>query len=107
MKPAPGRILVKPVETAETLAGGKIILTQNTLAAWTFGQAEVVAVGPPQSCTDDDCARVHLHGCHPTDARLTAGAWILCRPRRFVEANDGQWLVMDDDVVGIFTAPAS
>lgn len=104
MRPTPGRILVKPVETAETLAGGLIVLTENVREAWTVGQAEVVAVGPPQPCTNEDCARVHLDGHHPLDERLQPGAWVLCKPRRFVETPDG-WLVTQDDIVGVFTAP--
>ncbi len=113
MRPAPGRVLVKPVETAETLAGGLIILTENVREAWTVGQAEVVAVGPPQACGDEDCERSHewlfdlmsatRH--HPIDPRLKPGSWVLCRPRRFVETGEG-YLVNETDIVGVFTAPS-
>lgn len=105
MRLAPGRVLVKPVETAETLNGGRILLTDATRERWTMGQAEVVAVGPPAQCEDDECEREHLDGHHPIDARLIPGAWILCKPRKFVEVPEG-YLVMTDDVVGVFTAPS-
>lgn len=105
MRPAPGRVLVRPVETSESLSGGVIILTETTREGWTVGQAEVVAVGPPQACTDEDCARVHLAGHHPIDARLKPGSWVLCRPRRFVETGEG-YLVNETDIVGVFTAPS-
>lgn len=118
MRLAPGRLLVKPVETAETLGGGKIILTEATREHWTMGQAEVLAVGPPAICTEEDCERPHVivwHGAdahgkrayrqgHPVEARLLPGAWVLCKPRRFVEV-EGGYLVMQDDVVAVFTAP--
>ena len=106
MKPLPGRLLVKPIETAETLGGGKILLPETTREGWTMGQCEVVAVGPPQPCSDEDCARVHLDGCHPLAPTLVPGAWILCRPRKWVEVPEG-WMVHQDDVVGAFTAPGA
>ncbi len=106
MKPLPGRILVKPVETAETLGGGKILLPESTREGWTMGQYEVVAVGPPQPCSDEDCGRVHLDGCHPLHPALKPGAWVLCKPRKGVETREGE-LVTQDDVVGIFTAPTA
>lgn len=106
MKPLPGRLLVKPIETAETMGGGKIILPESLREGWTMGQCEVVAVGPPQPCQDEDCARVHLDGCHLLHEDLKPGAWVLCKPRKFVETPEG-WMVQQDDVVGVFTAPDS
>lgn len=106
MRPLPGRLLVKPVETAETLHGGKIILPDSVREGWVIGQCEVVAVGPPPVCQDEDCARVHLDGCHPLSPALKPGAWILAKPRKFVETPEG-WMLHQDDVVGIFVTALS
>lgn len=101
MIPAPGRILVKPIETAETLNGGRILLTENVREHWTLGQAEVIAVGAAAVCEDEDC---ECEGLHVPDPRLKPGSWVLCKPRTFVQVEDG-YLVTVENVVGVFTAP--
>jgi len=91
---------LRPVETSETLGGGKIILTQNTREAWTGFQAEVVSVGEPALCEDDDCERDHGTGptkLHP--CTLQPNDWVLVEPRQFVELTDREWLVSQDAVI--------
>ena len=131
MKPSRGLLLVKPVETFETRAGGVIILTADTRERITAGQCEVVAVGAPAECdptrsrAERKCERRHeiVHdmdgkqgGCmephgyipgrcvrfHPHDFR--AGDWLLVRPRAFVdgpEPEKKEWFVHQDDVIAI------
>ena len=109
-------MLVKPVETQETLNGGRILLTDAVREHWTIGQAEVVAVGEPAICDEEWCERDHI-GLHPVsngngdgsylrahvaEPRLQPGAWILCKPRRQVEMPDGTWMVTQDDIVGVW-----
>ncbi len=111
MKPTPGRVVVRPIATADTLNGGRIVLTENVRQTWTLGQAEVVLVGEADKCEDEDCERDHhylfphydtMEKTHSLDARLKPGAWVLCKPRRFVELPDGNWLVNALDIVGVF-----
>ena len=103
MRPSRGLVLVQPVTTADTLAGGRIILTENTRQAWTGFQAEVLAVGEPTRCDDDDCERDHwltgnqLHKIHA--CFLKPGDWVLTEPRQFVELADKQWLVPQEAVI--------
>lgn len=120
MKPARGVILVRPVESEETRAGGVIILTADTRERMTLGQCEVVAVGeaaecdPARSRAERRCERMHFterverdglgyplrtHGC---DVRI--GDWLLVRPRAFIdgpEPEKKEWFVHQDDVVAI------
>ena len=130
MKPSRGNLLVKPVETDETRAGGIIILTADTRERMTLGQCEVVAVGAPAECdparsrTERKCEREHDYdddncACEsdlevlecktPCPRRVHVcnvrpGDWLLVRPRAFVDGPEPErkeWFVHQDDVIAI------
>lgn len=106
MTPARGKLLVRPVETPETLPGGRIILTEPTRHTLTSQQAEVVAIGAPSRCDDDDCERPHNtvtdHRCHPL--RLELGAWVLLAHRALTETDQlGLFVCSQDDVLAVLT----
>lgn len=103
MTPARGLVLLRPVQTEETLAGGRITLLEDTRAKWTGMQAEVVATGELAICEDDDCEREHwingtgLQKLHP--CALQPGDWVIVEPRMFTEVGDKQWLAPQDSVL--------
>lgn len=123
MRPARGLLLVRPVETDDVQRG--IILLSDTRERMTQAQCEVVAVGEPAVCEDEECERPHAavtwedcrmtlgqrltHGwdaprVHP--CVITAGAWLLVRPRSFIaspEPERSEWFVHQDDVLAILT----
>ena len=105
--PARGRLLVKAIETAETLNGGRIFLTENTREGMVMGQYEVVAIGDPERCEDETCEHPHVEcfgdQLHPIDERLQIGSWILVTPRSAIDADAlGYYFVNSSDVIGIF-----
>ncbi len=59
MRVARGLVLVKPVQTEETVAGGAIVLPSAVREGIAAYQCEVVAVGPPEICEDKKCQRPH------------------------------------------------
>lgn len=106
--PSAGRILIRPVQTPETLGGGRIILTEATREDWTWGQMEVVQVGAPAYCEDEDCERLHVAECgdhgeelerrHPVDIQV--GDWILIQHRAASETHtEGLYVCSVDDVL--------
>lgn len=110
MRPARGLLLVRPVETDDVQRG--IILLSDTRERMTQAQCEVVAVGAPTVCEDEECAREHALIEHPlgfpTDrihpCVITSGAWLLVRPRAFIagpEPERSEWFVHQDDVLAI------
>ena len=101
MRPARGIVLVRRVETEETLPGGRIIIPQKAREEFASHQVEVVAVGEPEICEDEDCGRYHqefgvpVEGCdtlieiereHPIDPRIKPEAWVMVKPRSLVDA---------------------
>ena len=121
MIPARGLLLVRPVETDDTLPGGRIMLVADTRERMTTYQCEVVAVGEPVVCEDEDCERGHLgpdvivaNGArtefprvHPCFAAL--GAWLLVRPRSYIEGpvpERKEWFVHQDNVLAILREDA-
>lgn len=97
--PARGIVLVKRVETEETLPGGRIIIPQKAREEFASHQVEVVAVGEPEICRDDDdatCTRLHVvepwwcgegeDVVHPIDPRIKPEAWVMVKPRSLVDA---------------------
>lgn len=102
LKPARGKVLVKPVETLPTLGGGRIILPESTRGHWAMGQYEIVEVGMPAWCEDEDCLHAGLEHSHPFP--LEAGAWVLARPRTAIDAGrDGCYFVAQADCIGVFS----
>ena len=108
IRPASGRVLLKPVETAESVPGGRIILVQQARDEFAKWQYEVVAVGREERCDDEDCDRHHgvfPNGYHPVDHRLVPGAWCIIEPRSLMDACvDGEkfYYVRQAAIVGVF-----
>lgn len=102
-------LFVKPIETAETLPYGKILLTDRTRAELTASQMEVVSMGAPSLCEDADCERFHSvprdKPCakghwHPWPCE--PGAWVLLAPRSLTETDiDGIYCCAQDAVLAI------
>ena len=105
MNPARGLCFVRPVKTAETLVGGVIVLTENVREQWTMQQAEVVAVGKPVVCKDEDCERPHVgpQGYNAHDSMIREGDWVLVSPRNFVAVDDATdlWALPQDQVLAV------
>jgi hypothetical protein len=121
MRPARGLLLVRPVETDDIQRG--IVLLSDTRERMTQAQCEVVAVGEPAVCEDEECWREHKtitwDECQMTlEQRLAlgwdaprvhpwhvgVGAWLLVRPRSFIEGptpERAEWFVHQDDVLAI------
>lgn len=126
MTPARGLLLVRPVETDETMPGGVIALIAETRERMTANQCEVIAVGafaecdparsraerkcdrlhvfdPCVSCTGcaspcPEARRVHAHPIQPSD-------WLLVRPRSYIAGptpERKEWFVHQDAVLAIF-----
>lgn len=110
-------VLVKRIETAETVSGGKILLIEKTREDMTSHQMEVLAVGYPAHClTFPDCECPHLAALsapvgafpeephfHPCDAKV--GDWVLVAHRSLSETDtDGVFLCSQDAVLAILQA---
>ena len=111
MTPNRGFVLVAPVETSETFDGGTIILPEQVREGMAAYQCTVLAIGEPEICEDKKCQRPHFHlrhtefqtlGSdrpprvfheikeHPIPPELVVGAWILVKPRCYIDAGDPQ-----------------
>ena len=101
MTPARGLVYLRAVRTAETLAGGRIVLTQNVRDQWTGQQAEVVAVGALERCEDWDCEREHTGPQREHEFYVRVGAWVLVEPRGFVEVTEDVWALPQRAVLAV------
>jgi len=110
MTPARGLVLLRPVETPEQVGGGRIILTENTREVLTTHQMEVVSVGAPSICEDEDCERPHctvtergwdyLRTYYSHDCDIDEGDWVLVRHRSLTETHqDNLYVVGQDDIL--------
>lgn len=109
MIPARGLVTLRKVETPETMLEGCILLTSETREQLTSHQMEVVQVGAPAYCLDEDCERCNrLLGMvtypeaftHPTTTK--PGDWVLVRHRSLTETHeDGLYACSQDDVLAI------
>ena len=112
MTPARGLVLLRHIETSETLPQGKVILTPSTRDTLTAGQMEVVAIGYPARCeTFPDCERPHLAALgapvgkfplepHFHPAGIHAGDWVLVRHRSLTGTHeDGLFCCAQDDIL--------
>jgi len=108
-------VLLRPIETPETLGQGKIILIPATREVMTTHQMEVVSVGAPSICTGEDCERPReAHGyefpnynetCMSHPCQAVAGDWVLVRHRSLLETHqEGLYCCHQDDVLAILTA---
>jgi len=113
--PARGIVLVRPVETPESLPGGRIVLTDKTRTDWTAGQMEVVAIGQEPICKawDDGCERQHSVKVmtrapdnpryHPCTIGL--GDWVLVRHRALLETDQsGLFACHQDDLLAVLNS---
>lgn len=110
--PAPGLALIRRIQTAETYAGSAIIIPEQARDKVSAEQFEVVSVGVPEPCDDEDCERAHrtvepfVDGCspevvHPCD--LEPGDWVLCRKRSWMATPDPDiFVIRCDDVLARF-----
>lgn len=129
MIPATGLVLVTPVETAETLPGGKILIPEDARSAFAKAQMEVLAVGAPERCEDEDCLRAHgcricidrneqggqhwqpdhdpeLARCHPIPRCVEPGSWVLVAHRAPIRVQDYPrplYVVRQRDVIAVIT----
>lgn len=104
-------VLVKSIETTESLPGGKILLTERTRQDLTSHQMEVLSVGEPAYCIDPDCERRHFsettppgrfRAQHPCDAQV--GDWVLVAHRSLSETDtDGVFICSQDAVLAVLT----
>lgn len=118
MIPAPGRVLLRPIETEESM--GRIALLDSTRENMTPNQYEVVSVGFPAICDDADCERRHVtvcswwnahpespnprHVAHPSTA--TTGDWVLVRHRAVAPTEDDHLVIAwQDDIMAILSLP--
>lgn len=109
MNPARGMVLVKPIETAESLPDGKILLTERTRQDLTSHQMEVLTVGEYAMCEDTDCERPHywevafqprLHRCN-----IKVGDWVLVAHRNLSETDtDSVFICSQDAVLAVLQA---
>src|SRR5437660_1634318 len=112
-------VLVCPVQTPETLAGGKILLTEKTRQDMTSHQMEVLAIGELGYCQDfgicqrethilrenhtlssEDTVTAYIF--HPCDAKV--GDWVLVAHRSLSETDtDGVFICSQDAVLAVIT----
>ena len=102
LKPRAGTVLVRPITTSDRFPGSAIIIPDVALERLTAGQMEIVALGdplPPLPADDRDpdqeAHQAFVHG-------LAPGAWVLLKPRSWIEADPGRYLVPWDAILGVF-----
>ena len=116
MTPSRGNLLVREVETSETLPGGRIVLPEQVREHYSAMQYECVSVGEPERCEDEDCERQHLPSIEMREingrrkrtllhySHVHAGDWVLTKPRVAIDTGmDGLYIIRQDDVVGVLT----
>ena len=114
MTPARGIVLVRPIETPERIAHSRIILTDKTREVLTTHQMEVVSVGEPVICADEECERPHLpsivvehrhgkrHRLRVHSAKIHPGDWVLVKHRCLSETHqEGLYCAHQDDIIAV------
>ena len=110
MTPARGTVLVRKLQTEDTIRGGKIVLPEQVRESMTPNQVEIVATGLPVLCDDEDCERLHgvwvdfhdYRSLRVHDHELSEGQWVIIAPRSLVETHeDGLYLASQDAVLAI------
>ena len=101
--PAPGLAFIKHVVTAETYAGGTIIIPDQIRDKVAQQQMIVVMVGDYERCADpDECNRPHHKG-FLHKHRLQEGDWVLCRNRQWLATPDPEvYVIRQCHILGIF-----
>jgi co-chaperonin GroES (HSP10) len=81
--PARGLTYIRHIKTAETYAGGRIVVPETARDKVAAQQFVIVAVGGYERCEDEDCERQHtVAGEHAH--QLAAGDWVLVRNRSWL-----------------------
>ena len=103
MTPARGTVLVRKIETEDTYRGGKILLPETARENLTANQVEIVAVGFPATCEDEDCERPHdANRGHPVLPGYRLPQWAILAPRSLVATHeDGLFIAAQDAVLAI------
>ena len=105
MTPARGLVTLRRIETPDTLPAGHILLTSETREQLTQCQMEVVAIGAPASCMDDQCERPHLPDfeddrTHPVGVHR--GDWVVVRHRSLTATHeDGLYCCPQDAILAV------
>ena len=101
LKPRDGTIIVEPVDTSETLGGGRIIIPPQARERLTLQQMTVIAVGgvPDRGEDADDPA---LAAQDQAKAALQPNDWILVKHRTWIELDWHRFIVPFDAVLGRF-----
>lgn len=114
--PAPGLAFVRRIQTDERYRGSPIVIPEQARDKIASEQWEVVSVGAPEPCDDEDCERMHMEftdihdefwkeqygsRCHLSNLRVED--WVLIRKRSAVESPEpGLYIVRQDAVIGKF-----
>lgn len=113
-RPMPGLCFVRKISTVEQYPGSQIIVPEQARDKIVEAQWEIVSVGAPEPCDDEDCERWHHHVAgpggmvnedhwmeHPCD--LAPGDWVLTRKRSVVPSPQPElYIVRQDDCIGRF-----
>ena len=103
LTPARGLAYIRHIETAETYAGGKVVIPEQARDRVARHQFIVVSVGNYEFCEDpDECPRSHTKkGEHKH--RLMQGDWVLCRNRAWSSTPDPDvYVIKVNDILGVF-----
>ena len=111
--PAHGLAFIRRIATEECYRGGAILIPEQVRDKIVSDQWEVVSVGAPEPCDDEDCERIHDEGqqslyvpggpdrSHPV--YLIEGDWVLAKKRAPMATPDPDiFVVRVDDVIGRF-----
>lgn len=102
MIPRPGLALIRRPAIADTIPGGRIVLTENTREFLTLGQAELVSMGREAAPEDRTWANEEDH-CWEELARVPVGAWLLVAHRTWIPTDtDDIYLIRHEDILGVF-----
>jgi hypothetical protein len=117
--PAPGLAFIRKIHTDERYRGSAIVIPEAARDKLAELQWEIVSVGAPEPCDDEDCERHHglrfsVHTdetnalthtsqglVHPCD--LAPGDWVLVRKRaESATPEPGLYVIRQSDVLGRF-----
>jgi co-chaperonin GroES (HSP10) len=101
--PARGLAYIRHIKTAETYAGGRIVVPETARDKVAAQQFIVTGVGNYERCKDvEECPRHHnKQGEHVH--RLEQGDWVLVRNRAWMSTPDPSvYVVRQDAILGKF-----
>ena len=109
MIPAPGRVLLRPIETESSI--GRIQLLDRTRENWTPNQYEIADLGALLACDNEDCDRQHCISkssgrSYHTQQQFGRGDWVLVRHRSVSPTDDDNlFIAWQDDILAILSPP--